>query len=127
MGAMSYVNVDGLIADLNYMNTPQAAELRKALDSNSGYDGYSLEAQVKRLLPAYTVLRNRFATDTEPMSSMAGKQTHYKAQLGFGTFNFPQAMGTAFGGNGRAPKRRSIKKRIRCSAAHLVSYAIGGC
>ena len=100
MGDMSYVNVDGLIADLNYMNTPQAAELRKALDSNSGYDGYSLEAQVKRFLPAYTVLRNRFATDTEPMSSMAGKQAHYKAQLGFGTFNFPGSMGTAFGGNG---------------------------
>ena len=100
MGDMSYVNTDGLIADLNWMGTPQAAELRKVLDSNSGYDGYSLEQQVKRFLPAYTVLRNRYATDAEPMSSMAGKQAHYKAQLGFGTFNFASAMGTAFGANG---------------------------
>ena len=108
MSNLSYVDIDGLVATLSQMGSPQAADLRKALDSNSGYTGYSLVPQVKRFLPAYTVLRQRFATDAEPQSSMAGLQAHYKAQLGFGNFNFGAAMGTAFGANGTQTSPASV-------------------
>jgi hypothetical protein len=100
------IDANGLITALNSMQglgdfNPNTLEgFKKALDVNSGYQGYNLEREVKFRLPAYTVLRNRVAVDPGPVGAMAGPQAHYKAQLGYNGFNFGAAMGTAFGANG---------------------------
>ena len=67
-------------------------ELKKALVATTGYAGYLLEREAKILLPTFAGMRNRTPVDTP---AMGAEQAHFKAELGFGTFNFSTAMGTA--------------------------------
>src|SRR5271157_785662 len=104
---LGLIDANGLIAALNQMggipdfnNATSLQAFQKALTSTSGYTGYNLEPTVKRLLPSYTVLRQRVAVDAGPVGAMSGLQAHYKAQLGYNGFDFGAAMGTAFGTNG---------------------------
>jgi hypothetical protein len=100
------IDMNGLISALNRMqgigdfNDKSLANFQKALTASSGYFGYNLEREVKFRLPAYTVLRQRVAVDPGPQGPMAGKQAHWKMQLGYNGFDFGAAMGTAFGANG---------------------------
>ena len=73
---------------------------KKALTVSSNYTGYNLERAVKRFLPAYTIMRQRVAVDSGPVGPQSGTQAVFKAQLGFGTFNWAAGMGTPFAANG---------------------------
>ena len=74
------------------------SELKKALTAAGGgafgtsYQGLLLEREAKILLPTFAGMRNRTPVDT-PQSG--AEQVQYKAELGFGAFNFSTAMGTA--------------------------------
>jgi len=83
---------------LNANRDPDA--FKKALTVNSNYTGYNLERAVKRFLPVYSIMRQRVAVDSGPVGPQSGPQARFKAQLGFGSFNFGSSMGTPFAANG---------------------------
>ena len=72
-------------------------DLKKALLATTGYAGYLLEREAKILLPTFAGMRNRTPVDTPEVGA---ESVHYKAELGFGSFNFSTAMGTAEAGIG---------------------------
>jgi len=78
-------------------------ELKKALTAAGGgayatsYQGLLLEREAKILLPTFAGMRNRTPVDTPQMGA---EQVQYKAELGFGSFDFAGAMGTAEAGIG---------------------------
>ena len=84
--------------NLNFNRDPNA--FKKALTVTSGYYGYNLERAVKRFLPVYSILRQRVAVDTGPVGPQSGPSARFKAQLGFGDFNFASSMGTPMAANG---------------------------
>lgn len=76
-----------------------AANLRKALTTATGFLGYNLEPAAKLMLPLFAGLRNRVAVD-KPTNGAAAAT--WRMQLGYGSFNFGTNMGTAFGAVGGA-------------------------
>jgi hypothetical protein len=79
-------------------------EIKKALTAAGGgtygtsYSGLLLERQAKILLPTFAGMRNRTPVDTPQQGA---EQVQYKAELGFGAFNFATALGTAEAGIGQ--------------------------
>jgi hypothetical protein len=72
-------------------------DIAKALTTSSGFAGINLEAQAKLMLPLYAGLRNRIPVDA---AKAGATQALYRAMLGYGTFDFGAAMGTAEAGVG---------------------------
>ena len=72
-------------------------EVKKALTAVGGgayatsYAGLLLEREAKILLPVFAGMRNRTPVDTPERGA---EQVQYKAELGFGTFDFAGAMGS---------------------------------
>lgn len=89
------------------MSIQDPNELKKALTTTSGFLGYNLEAQAKLMLPLFAGIRNSMPVDTPERGAAAAT---WRMQLGYGSFDFGGAMGTAFGGNGSAttPSATSI-------------------
>lgn len=93
-------------------------EVRKALTVTSGFIGYNLEPTAKLMLPLFAGLRNRIAVDKPAQGST---NATWRMQLGYGSFNFASAMGTAFGGVGSA----TTPSAVTVSAPYL-TQAING-
>ena len=71
--------------------------IQKALTVSTGFVGINLEPVAKLMLPLYAGLRNRLSVDKP---KMGGQYAQWRMQLGYGTFDFAGAQGTAFGGVG---------------------------
>ena len=71
--------------------------IQKALTVTTGFVGINLEPVAKLMLPLYAGLRNRLPVDKP---KMGGQYAQWRMQLGYGTFDFAGAQGTAFGGVG---------------------------
>ena len=80
------------------------SDLKKALTAAGGgsfgtsYAGLLLEREAKILLPTFAGMRNRTPVDTP---AQGAETVQYKAELGYGSFNFSTAMGTAEAGIGQ--------------------------
>lgn len=87
----------GIANDQQFPNDPR--ELKKALTTASGFLGIQLVAAAKLMLPRFAGLRNRLAVTANPLGAA---QSTWRAQLGYGSFNFATAFGTANGAIGSA-------------------------
>lgn len=87
----------GIAGDSQLPNDPR--ELRKALTTASGFLGIQLVEQAKLMLPRFAGLRNRLTVTANPMGAAASQ---WRAQLGYGAFDFAAAFGTANGAIGSA-------------------------
>lgn len=101
-------------------NPAEAAALRKALTTSSGFVGVNLEAQAKLLMPLFAGLRRRVPGDTPREGA---PQAQWRMQLGYGAFSFgaSASFGTANGANGPATAESAVT-----IAADYTSQSING-
>lgn len=87
--------VTGLTGDETLPNDPR--ELRKALTTSAGFLGIQLVDEAKLMLPRFGALRNRIPTGADPQGAATSQ---WRMQLGYGSFDFAAAFGTANGAVG---------------------------
>lgn len=85
----------GSLGNGDLPNDPRA--LKKALTTAAGFLGIQLVPEAKLMLPRFAGLRNRLPTSNDVMGAASSQ---WRAQLGYGSFNFASAFGTANGAVG---------------------------